>query len=361
MPQISLPAPIPLKQIAELVNGEIIGDPETLVSGLSEPSAAQEGDLVFAWSKSYAEQAFKSQGTAVVTSREFSAPQKPHIIVAKPRLAMAVILEALFPPESMPSRISPTAVIGEKVELGEGVFVGDYAVIGDYSSIGDGTVIYPHVYVGKRVQIGSQCRIHPHVTIYDGVIIGNRVTIHAGSVIGKDGFGFVWDGERHRRIPQVGTVVIEDDVEIGANVCIDRATFGETRIGKGTKIDNLVQIAHNCNLGAHCVLAGQVGLAGSVKVGNGVVIGGQAGIADHVQIGDEVALLAKSGLMNNAPPKTQWAGYPARTRIQWLRIEAALNQLPDALKFLRQLEQRVEKLERELKSQDNEQLKSERG
>ncbi|MFA0784546.1 UDP-3-O-(3-hydroxymyristoyl)glucosamine N-acyltransferase [Fervidibacter sacchari] len=349
MSRTNFPAPLSLKRIAEIVNGEIFGDPQTVVTGLSEPSTAQQGDLVFAWSKPYAEQAFKSQATAIVTSRELSRPEKPHIVVAEPKLAMAVLLEALFPPEPMPAKISPTAIIGEGVKLGEGVFIGDYAVIGDNSVIGDGTVIYPHVYIGRRVQIGANCRIYPQVTIYDGVVIGNRVIIHAGSVIGKDGFGFIWDGERYRRIPQVGTVVIEDDVEIGANVCIDRATIGETRIGKGTKIDNLVQIAHNCTLGAHCVLAGQVGLAGSVKVGNGVMMGGQVGIADHVQVGDGAALLAKSGLMDNAPPKTQWAGYPARTRIQWLRIEAALNELPDALKFLRQLERRLEELEKSLK------------
>jgi len=349
MPRTNFPEPLLLKRIAEIVNGEIFGDPQTVVTGLSEPSTAQQGDLVFAWSKPYAEQAFKSQATAIVTSRELSRPEKPHIVVAEPKLAMAVLLEALFPPEPMPAKISPTAIIGEGVKLGEGVFIGDYAVIGDNSVIGDGTVIYPHVYIGRRVQIGANCRIYPQVTIYDGVVIGNRVIIHAGSVIGKDGFGFIWDGERYRRIPQVGTVVIEDDVEIGANVCIDRATIGETRIGKGTKIDNLVQIAHNCTLGAHCILAGQVGLAGSVKVGNGVMMGGQVGIADHVQVGDGVALLAKSGLMDNAPPKTQWAGYPARTRIQWLRIEAALNELPDALKFLRQLERRLEELEKSLK------------
>jgi UDP-3-O-[3-hydroxymyristoyl] glucosamine N-acyltransferase len=349
MPRTNFPTPLPLRRIAEIVNGEIFGDPETIIVGLSEPPTAQQGDLVFAWSKPYAEQAFTSQASAVITLRELSRPEKPHIVVAEPKLAMAMLLEALFPPEPMPAKISPTAIIGEGVKLGKGVFIGDYAIVGDNSVIGDGTVIYPHVCIGRRVQIGTDCRIYPQVTIYDGVVIGNRVVIHAGSVIGKDGFGFVWDGERHRRIPQVGTVVIEDDVEIGANVCIDRATIGETRIGKGTKIDNLVQIAHNCTLGAHCILAGQVGLAGSVKVGNGVMMGGQVGIADHVQVGDGAALLAKTGLMDNAPPKTQWAGYPARTRFQWLRIEAALNELPNALKFLRQLERRLEELEKSLK------------
>ncbi|MCX7966881.1 MAG: UDP-3-O-(3-hydroxymyristoyl)glucosamine N-acyltransferase [Armatimonadetes bacterium] len=346
MARVNLPSPIPLKLACEIVNGELIGDPETLIAGVSEPQTAQSGDLVFVWSKTFAEQAFTGQAAAVVTSREFSREEKPHIIVANPRLAMAVLLETIFPPETFPARISQTAIIGENVQLGEGVFVGDYAVIGDETVIGDGTIVYPHTCIGKRVRIGSRCRIYPHVVIYDDVMIGDRVIVHAGAVIGKEGFGFVWDGERHRRVPQVGTVVIEDDVEIGANVCIDRATLGETRIGKGTKIDNLVQIAHNCVLGAHCVLAGQVGLAGSVQVGNGVMMGGQVGIADHVQVGDGVALLAKTGLMNDAPPKTQWAGYPARTRMQWLRIEAVLNELPDVLKLLRQIAQRVEILEK---------------
>jgi len=354
MARTDLPSPIPLKLVCEIVNGELFGDPETLVTGVSEPQTAQPGDLVFAWSKPFTQQAFAGQATAVVTLREFACPDKPHIVVANPRLAMAVLLETLFPPETFPEQISPTAVIGKNVRLGDKVFIGDYAVIGDDSVIGDGTVIYPHAYIGRRVQIGSRCRIYPHVTVYDGVRIGDRVVIHAGAVIGKEGFGFVWDGKQHRRVPQVGTVVIEDDVEIGANVCIDRATLGETRIGKGTKIDNLVQIAHNCLLGEHCVLAGQVGLAGSVQVGDGVMMGGQVGIADHVQIGDGVILLAKSGLMDNAPPKTQWAGYPARTRAQWLRIEAALNELPDALKLLRKLAQKVEALESKIASREAE-------
>lgn len=352
MARTNFPSPIPLKLVSEVVNGELIGDPETLVMGISEPQSAQSGDLVFVWSRNFAEQAFASQATAVVTLKEFARSEKPHIVVANPRLAMAILLEKIFPPTAFPAQISPTAIIGKNVKLGKDVFVGDYAFIGDDAEIGDGTVIYPHTYIGNRVRIGFQCRIYPHVTIYDDVTIGNRVIVHAGAVIGKEGFGFVWDGERHRRIPQVGTIVIEDDVEIGANVCIDRATIGETRIGKGTKIDNLVQIAHNCVLGAHCVLAGQVGLAGSVKVGNGVLMGGQVGIADHVQVGDSVVLLAKSGLMSDAPPKTQWGGYPARTRVQWLRIEAALKELPDALKLLQQIAQRVEKLEKDTCSHD---------
>ncbi len=351
MARMDLPVPLPLARIAEIVDGNLFGDPAITVSGISEVSVAQPDDLVFAWTKPAAAQAFAGAAAAVVVSPDLARPDKPHIVVSNPRLAMAKLLSTLLPPEFPSPEIRPTAVIGKGVKLGDGVFIGDYAVIGDETEIGDGTLVFPHAVIGRRVRIGRHCRIYPHVTIYDGVVIGNRVIIHAGAVIGKDGFGFVWDGTQHFRIPQIGTVIIEDDVEIGANSCIDRATLGETRIGKGTKIDNLVQIAHNCVLGAHCVLAGQVGLAGSVQVGNGVLMGGQVGIADHVQIGNGVVLLAKSGLMDNAPAHSQWAGYPARPRSQWLRVEAALPQLPDALKLLRQLTQRVEQLEQRLTDQ----------
>ena len=342
---VPLQKPLPLSLLAEWVGGKVVGDGQTLITGVSEVEQAREGDLVFAWTKTFAEQAFASAASAVVTSPTFQRAEKPCLLVDNPRLAMALLLERLFPAPAFPAFISPKASIAEGVQLGEGVFVGDFAVIGEGSVIGDGTVIFPHAYIGRNVVVGMHCRIHPFAVLHDGVFVGNRVIIHAGAVIGREGFGFVWDGERHRRIPQIGTVVLEDEVEVGAHACIDRATLGETRIGRGTKIDNLVQIAHNCRLGAHCLLAGQVGLAGGVQVGNGVLVGGQVGVADHRHIGDEVRLAAKTGLMGDAPPKSQWGGYPARPHSQWLRIEAALSELPDALRLLRQLAQRVEALE----------------
>jgi len=343
---IPLREPLPLSLLAEWVGGQIVGDEQTLIKGVSEIEQAREGDLVFAWTKTFAQSAFASRAAAVVTSPEFQRETKPCLLVDNPRLAMALLLERLFPAPSFPAFVSPKASIAEGVQLGEGVFIGDFSVIGEGSVIGDGTVIFPHAYIGRNVVIGAHCRIHPFAVLHDGVFVGNRVIIHAGAVIGREGFGFVWDGERHRRIPQVGTVVLEDEVEIGAHACIDRATLGETRIGQGTKIDNLVQIAHNCRLGAHCLLAGQVGLAGGVQVGNGVLMGGQVGVADHRRIGDEVRLAAKTGLIDDAPNKSQWGGYPARPHAQWLRIEAALSELPDALRLLRQLAQRVEALEK---------------
>lgn len=346
MTQKPLRLPIPLRMLAEVVKGKVIGDAEVLITGVSAVESAQNGDLVFAWTKRHAEQAFTSPAAAVVVPSEFVRPEKPCLIVDNPRLAMAVILEWLFPPAPMPAHVSPQAIVEDDVQLGERVFVGAFAFIGEGSIIGDGTVIFPHAYIGRCVRIGSQCRIYPFATLYDGVMLGNRIIVHAGAIVGKDGFGFVWDGHRHRRIPQIGTVVIEDDVEIGANVCIDRATLGETRIRRGTKIDNLVQIAHNCTLGENCVLAGQVGLSGSVTVGNNVVMGGQVGIAGHLRIGDGAMLLGRSGLMKDVPPKTQWAGYPARPRMEWLRVEAALSELPEALHLLRQLIKRLEALEK---------------
>ncbi len=344
--------PIPLRFLAEAVKGEVTGEAEVLITGVGEVESAQDGDLVFAWTKRSAERAFASPAAAVVVTREFARPEKPCLIVNNPRWAMAVILENLFPPEPMPAHVSPQATVEDDVQLGEQVSVGAFAFIGKGSVIGDGTIVFPHAFIGRNVRIGSQCLIHPFATLYEGVILGNRVVVHSGAVIGKEGFGFVWDGHRHLRIPQIGTVVIEDDVEIGAHVCVDRATLGETRIRRGTKIDNLVQIAHNCTLGENCVLAGQVGLAGSVTVGNNVIMGGQVGIADHVHIGDEAILLGKAGLMSDVPPKTQWAGYPARPRTEWLRIEAALSKLPEALRSLRQLVKRLEAMEKVMRKRN---------
>lgn len=353
MSKEALQLPAPLRMLAEVVGGEIIGDPEVLILSVGDLTTAKEGDLVFAWTKWNAKQAFASQAAAVVVPRELVRPEKPCLVVQNPRLAMVTLLECLFPPEPVTPFISPKAVI-EEVQLGEGVFVGDFVFIGKGSVIGDDTVILPHADIGRNVYIGRSCRIHPFVVLYDGVTLGDRVIVHAGSVIGKDGFGFVWDGEKHRRIPQIGKVVIEDDVEIGANVCIDRATLGETRIKKGTKIDNLVQIAHNCLLGEHCILAGQTGLAGSVTVGNLVMMGGQVGVSDHVHIGDGAILAGGVGLMDDAPPQSQWAGFPARPRMKWLRIEATLSEIPEAIRLLRKLVKRVEELERQVKSRDAE-------
>lgn len=343
---VQLREPVTLQALAELVGGTIVGDPQVVLTGISEPDQAAQGDVVFAWTKQHAESAFAGLATAVVAAPAFVRAGKPCVVVDNPRWALAVVLEHLFPPAPLPALISPKATVEDGVQLGEGVFVGDFAFIGAGSVIGAGTAVFPHAYIGRQVRVGAQCRIHPFAVLHDRVVVGDRVVIHAGAVIGREGFGFVWDGEGFRRIPQVGIVVLEDDVEVGAHVCIDRATLSETRIGRGTKIDNLVQIAHNCRLGAHCIIAGQTGLAGGVVVGDGVMMGGQVGVADHVRIGEGAQLAAKSGLMTDAPPQSRWGGYPARPHREWLRVEAALAELPDALRLLRQLVQRVEALER---------------
>ncbi len=301
-----------------------------------------------AWRKQQARIAYSGAARAVMTTPSLAQKAKPTVLVDNPRLALVRLLEFLYPEPIPPPSVSATALVGEAVTLGAGVSIGDYAYVGRGSVIGDGTVIYPFVYVGNGVTVGSHCRIYPFVCLLDGVLVGDRVTIFPGAVIGRPGFGFVWDQDQLRRMPQVGRVVIESDVEIGSGTCIDRATIKETRIGKGTKIDNLVQVAHNCQIGRLCLIAGQVGMAGSVRVGERVQIGGQAGIADHVSVGDGTVLVARSGLMTDTPPASRWGGYPARLHGQWLRIEASLNRLPELLLVLRHLKEKVEALKQRI-------------
>ncbi len=232
--------------------------------------------------------------------------------------------------------------------LGEEVAVGAYAVVGEGTTIGRGTQIHALASVGRGVTIGEDCVIFPNVTIYDGVRLGARVVLHAGSVIGCAGFGYVWDGERHVWLPHVGTVVIEDDVEIGANAAVDRGTTGETRIGRGTKIDNLVQVAHNVTIGEHCLLAGQVGISGSVTLEHGVVLAGQAGVSDHITMGERSVGAAGADIIRDVSAEQVVLGRPARPIGQQMRIDAAAGHLPELLREVRRLKKRIEELERRL-------------
>ncbi|MCS7224877.1 MAG: UDP-3-O-(3-hydroxymyristoyl)glucosamine N-acyltransferase [Armatimonadetes bacterium] len=348
MHQSDLRFPLPIGRIAEFIGGTVQGDPQIFIGGVGDPSDPKPEDIVFVWTKPQALLAYASAARAVVTSPQFVQPTKPTIIVPDPRLALAKFLDCLFR-ETIPSpTISPFAVISPDAQIGQQVCIGSYAVIGSQTVIGDRTIIYPLSYIGNRVTIGQDCRIYPFACLLDDVSLGNRVVIFSGAVVGRPGFGFVWDGQQHRRVPQVGKVVVEDDAEIGANSCVDRATLTKTRIGKGSKLDNLVQIGHNCQVGPMCLIAGQVGLAGSVTLGEGVVVGGQAGIADHITVGPKAQIAARSGLMSNVPEESRWAGFPARPHWEWLRIEASLTRLPELILLSRTLKEKVEQLEKRL-------------
>jgi len=264
--------------------------------------------------------------------------ETPWLRVANARRAFARALELFYPEPVLAEGVHPRAVVAETVDCGIDVRVGALAVIGPECHIGDGTAIHPGAVIGAGVTIGSACTIFPNVVINPGCRIGNRVRIHAGTVVGSDGFGYVWDGKQHYKIPQVGNVIIEDDVEIGSQVAIDCGTVGATVIRRGAKIDNLVQIAHNVEVGEYALLVSQVGISGSTKVGSGAVLGGQVGVAGHLHIGAGTTIAAKSGVSKDVPAGQMMSGFPLRPHSEEKRLKAALARLPQALRRLARLE-----------------------
>jgi UDP-3-O-[3-hydroxymyristoyl] glucosamine N-acyltransferase len=325
-----------LREIQAHIGGELCGDPETLIVGFNGLEYAYLGELTFAENERYVAQARQSRASAIIVTRKFPAIAGRVLLrVENPRLAFLNVI-ALFQSQAKPRPgIHRQAVVAPDAELGEGVAIGECAVVRSRARIGRETVVESGVHIGEGASIGERCVIGPNVVIMRGCRIGNRVIIHGGTVIGADGFGYVWAEGRHLKIPQLGNVVIEDDVELGANVCVDRATFGSTIIKRGTKIDNLVQIAHNDVIGEHVTISGQAGLAGSVKVGDRVAFGGQVGVADHVTIGDDARLGAGSGVIKDVRPgETVW-WFPARPIKRVKEELAALGLLPELLKQLR--------------------------
>ena len=341
--------PKTLKEIAKFINGELVGNGEIAIKGISGINDAQEGDLAFIEASKEEESINLTKAPCVVVSKNTNKSfNKPLIKVDHPSVALSKIIEFLLPDSiPHPKGIHKTAVISENASLGKNVSVGPYAVISEKASIGENTVIYPFCYVGKNTKIGDNCIFYPHVTLRESVVIGNRVIIHPATVVGSDGFGFDTQGDgTHFKIPQLGIVVIEDDVEIGACVTIDRARFSKTIIGKGSKIDNLVQIAHNVVIGPYCLIAAQSGVSGSSTLGRNVVFGGQVGVTDHVKIGDFVMAGAKTGISKSFPPKTVLFGYPARQVDKARDMIACTGLLPKLYARVRALEEKIKKLEK---------------
>ena len=325
----------------------MIGDAQTVITGVAGLEEAESGDLVFAESSAFLTKALGSAAGAVLAAEcPAPLPAKSVIQVDAPRLAFVRFLEALAPTLEMPEGIHPSAQIGAGVSLGAGVRIGPHVTLGDDVTLGDGVQLFPGVYIGDGCVVGAGTILCPNVVLYFGVQVGKGCLIHAGTVVGSDGFGFLPVGGRLRKVPHLGTVEIGDDVEIGANTCIDRAKTGTTRIGSGTKIDNLVHIAHNVQVGPSCVLAGQVGIAGSSTLGAGVMLGGQVGVKDHVHLHDRVQVGAQSGLMRDATEGEIVFGSPAVPMRQKLKELAAASKLPDALKQISAMEKRLAALER---------------
>jgi UDP-3-O-[3-hydroxymyristoyl] glucosamine N-acyltransferase len=333
-----------LGEIASYLQGDLVGDSSIEITGLAGIEEAKAGDLTFLANPKYKTFLDKTQASCVIVGKEIEKAQVPLIRHKNPYFAFSKAMELFFETKKgYPESIHSTAVLGEKVKLGRGIHLGPYVVIGDNVKLSESVTVLAGSFIGANTIIGENCLIYPHVTIRENVEIGKNVIIHSGTVIGSDGFGYAQERGIHHKVPQMGKVIIEDDVEIGANVTIDRATLGATRIGKGTKIDNLVQIGHNVVIGENCILVAQVGISGSTKIGNNVVIGGQAGIGGHIKIGNNVMIGGQSGVTKDIPENTVVFGYPAREIKKTKKIEACLSRLPEYIKRLKEVEEKLKK------------------
>jgi UDP-3-O-[3-hydroxymyristoyl] glucosamine N-acyltransferase len=336
---------IRLIQIARLLDGKIVGDPECVITGAGPLAYAVEGQITFAEKGIALKHIAECRASAVIVPKGFSDSAINVIQVDNPRVAFAKVLNHFNPVTAPRPGISPKAVIGKHCTLGKGIAVAAGVVVGDHVTLGDSVVLHPNCVIGDHVSIGNETVIYPNVSLLERCVVGARVIIHAGSVIGSDGFGFVFDNGRHRKIPQIGIVRIDDDVEIGANNTIDRATMGETWIKTGVKTDNQVHIAHNVVMGEHSVITAQVGIAGSTTIGHHAVIAGQAGIGGHLTIGDQVTIGPQGAVAQSVPDKqivsSTTLAMPHRT---WLRLQQVLPQLPDMKKKMAELERQLTQL-----------------
>ena len=334
-----------LNDIAVLLDGEIVGDGNTVVTGICGIKEAKAGDITFVANSRYLSLMNHTKASAIITSKDVKSAPKPIIRTENPSMAFAKMVSLMAPNEAKtPKGIHPTAVIGEKVKIGRNVAIQPYVVIEDNVEIEDNTILFAGVYVGHHTKIGKDCSVYPYVIIRERVSIGDRVIIHGGTVIGSDGFGFSTVKGVHHRIPQIGSVIIEDDVEIGANVTIDRARFDKTLVKKGTKIDNLVQIAHNVVVGEHSIIVAQSGISGSTTIGNNVTIAGQSGVIGHVVVGDNTVIAAKAGVTKSIPSGHCVSGYPAKPHSVAKRINACVQGLPELYKKIKNMEEEIEKL-----------------
>jgi len=344
MKSASAPRAVPLDEIAAAVGGRRVGA-EVTIGGVSSLTDAEPGDLAYVDGDRLAEAARSSRASALLVSGEMAGIAPAQVIVANPRLAFARVVERFFTAPRIARGIAAEVVRGVDVELGDDASIWPFVTLGDRVKLGARVTLYPGVFVGPDAAIGDDVVLYPNVTVREGSVIGRRVIVHSGAVVGSDGFGYAQHEGRHHKIPQLGRVVIEDDVELGANVTVDRATFGRTVIGRGTKVDNLVHIGHNVTIGPHSILVAQVGIAGSTRLGSHVVVGGQAGLTEHLEIGDRAMIGAQAGVVRSIPEGQVVAGTPAAPLDVALRAHALLLRLPELRQQVRDLTARVRALE----------------
>ena len=338
------------EMIAGFLGGQVAGDKEAKVHTVSSIEEGEPGALTYLTNPKYEKHLYKTRASIVLVNKDFTPSEPVTATLIKVEDTGAAVLKLLQMYQAAKPRkqgISERASISERATLGEDCYVGDFAVIEAGARIGADCQIYPQVYIGDGVTVGDGTILYPGVKIYEGCVIGSRCILHAGAVIGADGFGFIPNAAGgFDKIPQLGNVVVEDDVEIGANTCIDRATVDSTVIGKGTKIDNLVHVGHNDIIGENCILVAHVGISGSVTIGNNCPFGGQAATAGHLKIGSNCTFAGRTGIISDVPDNVVWAGFPAQPHVDWLRQTANERKLGTMLKRLRQLEKTVEQLEK---------------
>lgn len=334
-----------LKEIAAFVGGRVAGDDAVEICGLDNIEGAGPGDLTFAV-EPHIEEAKKTKAAAVMLPEGVEDFPLPTIHVAEPRAAFAKLMELFAPKLEFPKGVSSKAHIGKDVKMGEGVTIMPFAVVDDHSVIGDRVIIYPHAYIGQYAEIGEDTVIYSSATVREHCRIGKRCVLHSSAVVGADGYGFTTKDGVHTKVPQVGNAVLEDDVEIGAHVGIDRAAMGSTIIGHGTKIDNLVHVGHNCKIGPNCLLVALTGISGSTTVGHNVTFGGQTGTVGHINIGANSVYAGRSGIISDMPEGFFGAGFPVQSHVEWLRMQAAMKHLPEMRRQIRQLEKKLAEYEK---------------
>ena len=335
------------KQIADFIGGKVEGDGSVSVNTFAKIEEGTKGAISFLSNPKYTHYIYSTQSSIVLVNEDmvFDKPVNTTLIrVANAYECVAKLLQMYEASKPKKKGIDSLASIAQSATIGKDVYVGAFACIGENTVVGDNTIIYPHSVIGDGVTIGNGCLIYPNVTIYEGCRIGNRVTIHAGTVIGADGFGFAPNAEGYDKIPQIGIVTIEDDVEIGANTCIDRSTMGSTIIRKGVKLDNLIQVAHNVEIGENTVMSAQVGIAGSTKVGSWCMFGGQVGLAGHITVGDKTFLGAQSGVPGNIKGNQTLIGTPPMKPKAYFRSQAIFRKLPEMYRQLDEMQKEIEKL-----------------
>jgi UDP-3-O-[3-hydroxymyristoyl] glucosamine N-acyltransferase len=336
---------ISLKEIAEKIQGDLTGNGLVAISGISGIEEAKEGDITFLIDNSFKKYLKECKASAIILGKNINTDQlkgKNIIITKNPALAYVKVIEIFHPQKINDRAISPSAFVAKTSQISNDATIYPYSYIGEKTIIGEKAVIYPFVHIGDGVTIGKETVIHPHAVVYDKVVIGKNVIIHSGTVLGSDGFGYIWDGEKHVKIPQIGTVEIEDNVEIGANVTIDRASLGKTLIKKGTKIDNLVQIAHNVTIGENSIIVSQVGIAGSTTIGNNVILAGKVGVRDHVVVGNNVRAAGGTGITKSVPENSLISGNPHMPHKEWLRFQGHLRNLPKLHNRIKQIEKKLQ-------------------